>query len=98
LWLGVWDQFDLKDFTTPSAPLVTNSFPSDEKVRDRTSPECLCKVISSSHVAGFQIFTALNNFIANGVTVTAPSNRDIYKLGVAMDLIRLFRVRSDKID
>ena len=42
--------------------------------------------------------TTLNNFIANGVTVTAPSNRDIYKLGVGMDLIRLFRMRSDKVD
>src|SRR5262245_34800023 len=58
MWLGAWDQFDLKDFTTPSAPLVTSSFPSDEKVSDRTSPECLYKVINSSPVAGFQIFTA----------------------------------------
>jgi hypothetical protein len=32
----------------------------------------------------------LNDFVSNGVTVTAPSNRDIYKIGVGVDLIRLF--------
>src|SRR5262249_25348941 len=33
----------------------------------------------------------LKDFISNGVTATTPSNRDIYKIGAGMDLIRLFK-------
>jgi hypothetical protein len=33
----------------------------------------------------------LQDFISNGVTVTTPSNRDIYKIGVGMELIRLLK-------
>jgi hypothetical protein len=38
--------------------------------------------------SGWNISTS---FKSNGVTVTAPGNRDIYKIGAGMDLIRLFK-------
>jgi hypothetical protein len=38
----------------------------------------------------------LRDFISNGVTVTTPSNRDIYKIGVGVDLIRIFKGKGER--